>query len=133
MKKYLLILSACSIFACGGDKKSETSGAEQTVGVSPEENPLTTEPAQTDPQAEGRELIAGSDCVACHKEQGKLIGPGYDEVAQKYQPNDTTITYLANKVIKGGAGNWGNVPMTPHPQFTEEEASKMVRYILSLK
>lgn len=131
MKKYLLVLTACAIFACGGDNKNQTGG-EETVMGNPENNPLTAEPAQTDPQAEGRELIAGSDCLACHKEQGKLIGPGYDEIAQKYEPNDTTITFLANKIIKGGAGNWGNVPMTPHPQFTEEEASKMVRYILSL-
>lgn len=127
------MLTACTLFACGGEKKNESPADGQAVLETPENNPLTPEPAQTDPQAEGRELIAGSDCLACHKEQGKLIGPGYDEIAQKYQPNDTTITFLANKIIKGGAGNWGNVPMTPHPQFSEEEASKMVRYILSLK
>ncbi len=40
---------------------------------------------------------------------------------------------LTGKVIKGGAGNWGQIPMTPHPQLSKKDVSEMVRYILSLK
>lgn len=130
MKKYLLAITACGMLACGGNnEKEKTYESAETLA----DKQLTSQPAQTEPQAEGRDLIAGSDCVACHKDDEKLIGPAYKDVAQKYEPNDTTITYLANKIIKGGSGNWGDIPMTPHPQFSEEDAKKMVRYILSLK
>ena len=130
MKKYLLALAACTLFACGGNnEKEQTYESVETLA----ERKLTAEPAQTAPQKEGADLIAGSDCVACHKINEKLIGPAYQAVAERYEPNDTTITYLANKIIKGGAGNWGDIPMTPHPQFSQEEAEKMARYILSLE
>lgn len=133
MKKYLIVIAACTLVACGGNNNNNEKSAEvERVNEAIAEETITSQPAQTGTQDEGRELIASSDCVACHKEEEKLIGPGYKEVAAKYEPNDTTVTYLANKIIQGGAGNWGNVPMTPHPQFSEEEASKMVRYILSL-
>lgn len=129
MKKYLFVFAACTMVACGGSNgKENTYQSVETLA----EQKLTTEPAQTEPQAEGKELIAGSDCVACHREDEKLIGPAYQAVAEKYEPNDTTITFLANKIIQGGAGNWGDIPMTPHPQFTQEQAEKMARYILSL-
>lgn len=130
MKKYLFVFAACTMIACGGsNEKENTYQSVETLA----EQKLTTEPAQTEPQAIGKELIAGSDCVACHREDEKLIGPAYQAVAQKYEPNDTTITFLANKIIKGGSGNWGDVPMTPHPQFTVEQAEQMARYILSLE
>ena len=130
MKKILFVLTACTMMACGGsNEKEKTYESVESLA----ERDLTPEPAQTEPQAEGADLIASSDCVACHKVDEKLIGPAYKDVATRYEPNDTTITFLANKIIKGGAGNWGDIPMTPHPQLSEEQAAKMARYILSLE
>ncbi|HEY0054862.1 MAG TPA: c-type cytochrome [Pedobacter sp.] len=80
----------------------------------------------------GAKLIAGSDCLACHKEKDKLVGPAYVEVAKKYKDTEADINYLAGKVIKGGAGVWGQVPMSPHPALSESDAREMVKYILSL-
>ncbi|WP_276499193.1 c-type cytochrome [Pontibacter litorisediminis] len=80
----------------------------------------------------GAKLIAGSDCLACHQEKQKLVGPAYVEVAQKYEFNDKNVDYLASKIIEGGAGVWGQVPMTPHPNIKKEDAQEMARYILSL-
>jgi cytochrome c len=82
---------------------------------------------------EGKELIAKSDCLACHKLQDKLVGPSYSDVAAKYSYSKSTVQNLAGKVISGGTGVWGQVPMTPHPNITPENAQKMVTYILSLK
>ena len=82
---------------------------------------------------EGKELITKSDCLACHKVQDKLIGPSYTDVAAKYSYSKSTVQNLAGKVISGGTGVWGQVPMTPHPNITPENAQKMVTYILSLK
>lgn len=124
MKQYILyFFLACTCTACGG-------GGQETQNTLPEGT--AEEPALTEAQAEGRRLIKQSDCTACHLDDAKLIGPGYEEVAEKYPPNDTTITYLAQKIIRGGSGVWGNVPMTPHPQHSLEEAEKMAEYILSL-
>ncbi|HEX8326331.1 MAG TPA: c-type cytochrome [Hymenobacter sp.] len=83
--------------------------------------------------APGAKLIAGSDCLSCHKENEKLIGPAYVAVAEKYPDSEANIAMLAGRIIKGGAGNWGAVPMTPHPNISDADAREMSKYILSLK
>ena len=80
----------------------------------------------------GKQLLTTSDCLTCHKVQEKLVGPAYEEVARKYPVSDANISLLTNKIITGGGGVWGQVPMTPHPSLSQEDARKMVRYILSL-
>lgn len=80
----------------------------------------------------GKLLIAKSDCFACHKSDGKLVGPAYTEIAKKYKATDANVTLLSGKIIKGGSGTWGQIPMAAHPQITQVDAKKMVRYILSL-
>ena len=83
-------------------------------------------------QSEGEKLIAKSDCVACHKIDKKLIGPSYLEIAKKYPSNDKNINYLAEKIIKGGSGVWGTIPMAAHATLKKDDAKKMAKYILSL-
>ena len=78
-------------------------------------------------------LIAGSDCLTCHKVAEKNIGPAYQEVAAKYENTDDNVEMLAGKIIKGGSGNWGAIPMTAHANLSEEDAEAMVKYILLLK
>jgi cytochrome c len=61
-------------------------------------------------------------------------GPAYNLVAQKYAgAADTTITRLAKKIINGGTGNWGTIPMAPHPNISQADAEQMVKYVLLLK
>lgn len=119
---YLLLLPL--LLSCGGnEEKEQASGAKGTA----------EEPATTEAQAEGRQLIKQSDCIACHLDDAKLIGPAYEAVAEKYPDNQESVSHLAGKIIQGGSGVWGEVPMTPHPQTSQEEAEKMARYILTLK
>lgn len=80
----------------------------------------------------GKLLISKSDCFACHKPDGKLVGPSYADVAKKYTATDANITLLSGKIIKGGSGTWGQIPMAAHPKVTQVDAKKMVKYILSL-
>ncbi|WP_299754747.1 c-type cytochrome [uncultured Pontibacter sp.] len=80
----------------------------------------------------GAMLIAGSDCTACHNNQQKLVGPAYVDVAEKYEDNDKNRQYLIGKIKEGGAGVWGQVPMPAHPDISNDDAGKMVDYILSL-
>ncbi|NML56494.1 c-type cytochrome [Chryseobacterium cheonjiense] len=79
----------------------------------------------------GDQIIESLDCSGCHAVNERMIGPSYQEIADKYSEKD--IELLASKIIEGGSGVWGNVPMSPHPQVSKEEAQKMVEYILTLK
>ncbi len=83
--------------------------------------------------AQGKQLISKSDCLSCHQLKVKVVGPAYSEVAQKYPATEENITMLSNKIINGGSGNWGQIPMVPHPAIAVADAAKMVKYILSLK
>ena len=80
----------------------------------------------------GKELMAGSDCQACHKVDATSVGPSFTAVAEKYAEEEDAVPYLIEKIIKGGSGVWGEVAMAAHPQLKPEEAEKMVAYILSV-
>lgn len=128
MKKVFTIVFATSIvaslIACGGSEtKDKAVAAATTTDISADPN-----------YQKGLDLVAKSDCLTCHKINEKSTGPAYNEVAAKYLgAADTTITRIAGKIIAGGAGNWGTVPMTPHPQVSQADAEQMVKYILLLK
>ncbi len=83
--------------------------------------------------SEGEKLISKMDCVGCHKLDKKLIGPSYLDIAKKYSSNEKNINYIADKIIKGGSGVWGNIPMAAHSTLKKDDAKKMAKYILSLK
>ncbi|MFV8323603.1 c-type cytochrome [uncultured Flavobacterium sp.] len=93
-------------------------------------NKLTNTVFQT---SEGEKLIAKSDCIGCHKLDKKLIGPSYLDIAKKYPSNDKNVAYLSGKIIKGGSGVWGTIPMSAHSSLKKTDATSMAKYILSLK
>jgi cytochrome c len=82
---------------------------------------------------DGKALIEASDCRTCHQDAAKVIGPSYVDVAKKYPNTPANVKMLAGKVIAGGKGVWGELPMTPHPNLSQEDAEAMVSYILSMK
>jgi cytochrome c len=71
-------------------------------------------------------------CTACHAADRKVVGPAFKDVAAKYRGKDVEAA-LVEKVKNGGAGVWGQVPMTPNPQVPDEDLHAMVKWILSLK
>lgn len=81
----------------------------------------------------GKQLIAKSDCMGCHTEKAKIIGPSYADIALKYPANSKNITLLANRIIKGSKDVWGTIPMTAHAKLPKADAEEMVKYILSIK
>lgn len=85
-----------------------------------------------DTKIKGLKLISASDCAACHKKETKSIGPAYVEIAKKYKGSKTALETLTKKIIAGGGGVWGEVPMAGHPQLSTDDAAEMTRYILSL-
>lgn len=136
MKKLLAILFASAlIYSCGNDeKKPDESKPSDTAATAPAPAPVPAPDAGGAVANEkGLELIGASDCMTCHAIDKKIIGPAYIDVAKKYENNAAVVDSLSVKVIKGGQGNWGNIPMLPHPDLSEADAKEMVKYILSLK
>jgi len=82
--------------------------------------------------AGGKNLIDKSDCKACHNINTRSLGPSFTQVAQKYRSNAAATARLAKKVIAGGSGVWGDAAMPAHPSITTNDATAMVRYILSV-
>lgn len=82
--------------------------------------------------AVGKDLIAKSDCRVCHAEDKKVAGPSYQEVAERYKNDASIVPTLAQRIIKGSNGIWGEQLMSAHPQLGQSEAELMIKYILSL-
>lgn len=80
----------------------------------------------------GKRLMDASDCNSCHQLESKSIGPSYRQIADRYKNDENAIPYLADKVIKGGGGVWGDQAMAAHPQISSADAEEMVKYIMSL-
>ena len=158
MKKVLgTILAGVFLVACGGGEHKaietvatqatanstitetttvNTKLATQTTTATPAATATTTAAAPIDNKADiqkGMTLLAKSDCLTCHKIGEKVIGPSYKDVAKKYAATSSNIKMLAGKIIKGGSGVWGPIPMTAHATLSQADAELMVKYILSLK
>jgi len=80
----------------------------------------------------GKNLMMSLDCKSCHKVDEKSIGPAFTLVSQKYQKDKNAINFLAQKVIKGGSGVWGQVAMAAHPNLKESDAKQIISWVLSL-
>jgi cytochrome c len=113
-------------------EKKETPAKTTTAKTAVNKTP-TAEKQSAVNLSSGRELMAKSDCNTCHATSTKLIGPAFTAIAKKYQNTPAVISKLSGKVINGGAGVWGQIPMTPHPQLSKKDVTEMVKYIMSLK
>ncbi len=78
-------------------------------------------------------LATAKNCMACHAVDKKLVGPSYKDVAAKYAGQKDAAEKLASKVIKGGSGVWGPVPMPANAQVSPDEAKKLVAWVLATK
>ena len=114
------VVMTAMISCGGGGEKKDAAASEPTVAANPLEDKAMA-------------IIGKSDCLTCHKINEKLIGPAYAEVAQKYENTEANVNLLVEKVVSGGKGNWGEVPMLAHPALPKEDIKTVVQYILSLR
>lgn len=142
MLRKAIYASALLLFlaACGNNNNQAEN--DNAAGTTTEENAGEAAPEGTttlgngisqEDYEKGLALVSQNDCLTCHKIDEKLVGPAYKEVANKYQADSATVEMLAEKIIHGGSGNWGQVAMTPHPNVSVDDAKQMVKYVLSLK
>ncbi len=118
--------------ACNKPNKREVNHQRRRIEyirkIPGESNPIPIKTAQ-----QGEVLIAYSDCYTCHKENKDSVGPAFADIAARYPAQQVYIDLLAQKVISGGKGSWGNATMSAHPKVSMAEARLMVSYILSFK
>ena len=79
------------------------------------------------------QLATAKNCMACHAVEKKLVGPSYKDIAAKYAGQKDASEKLAVKVIKGGSGVWGPIPMPANAQVSPDDAKKLVTWILGQK
>ncbi|MBZ2209192.1 c-type cytochrome [Massilia soli] len=79
------------------------------------------------------DLAKAKNCMACHAVANKLVGPAFKDVAAKYAGQKDAEAKLTAKVLKGGSGTWGAVPMPANPQVSEAEAKTLVKWIMAQK
>lgn len=94
---------------------------------------LTVLAAVSAPAMADLALAQSKNCLACHAVDKKLVGPAYKDVAAKYAGQKGAVDKLATKIMKGGSGVWGPVPMPANPQVSEAEAHTLVKWVLSQK
>jgi len=89
---------------------------------------LLAGPAWADAQ-----LASKKNCMACHQGDKKVVGPAFKDVAAKYAGDKDALSRLAQKIIKGGSGAWGPVPMPANPQVSEAEARQLAAWVMLQK
>ncbi|MFB0898787.1 MAG: c-type cytochrome [Polaromonas sp.] len=78
-------------------------------------------------------LASSKNCMACHAAAVKLVGPSFKSIAEKYAGQKDAADKLAIKIIKGGSGVWGPVPMPANPQVSAADAKKLATWVLTTK
>ncbi|MEO8711299.1 MAG: c-type cytochrome [Parafilimonas sp.] len=123
---FVIMLAACGA-GTGKTAASDSANATESIinkgGAS----------GDTAGNISGSRLIAANDCLTCHKINEQSVGPSYKQVADRYEMNNGNIENLADRIIKGAKGLWGQNAMTPHPNLSVPQAKAMSKYILSLR
>ena len=78
-------------------------------------------------------LASAKNCMSCHTVEKKLVGPSYKQVAEKYAGQAGAVDKLAAKILKGGSGVFGPVPMPANTQVSDAEAKKLAAWVLAFK
>lgn len=135
MRIYLIPFIAIVISSCSSknDSRSSSSNYKNEISEPSQEVEEQEVPGKEDfTKHKGLVLIEKSDCTTCHASNIKLVGPSYKEIALRYEASfDGQRARLVAAVLKGSNGEWGEVPMTAHPQHTEDEINSMLNYIMT--
>ena len=76
-------------------------------------------------------LLSKNACLACHAVDHKMVGPGYQDVAKKYQGQKDASAYLSQKIKGGSVGVWGQVPMPPNANVSASDLKTIVDWLVA--
>jgi cytochrome c len=128
-RKFLLVAAGIAfLISCGSD-------GSKSAEAKKDEHPSVSAPDKSEnpDYQKGLALVGKSACLGCHAVADKVQGPAYRDIANKYaSASDTIVGHLAKKILNGGTGVWGEIPMPAQP-VTQADAEAMVKYILLLK
>lgn len=126
-KAYCVLMLVVFVMASCGSKK-ENANTEEFVA---NDNSSATQ-TPVDAIARGEALVKSNDCSTCHHRINTIIGPAHTDVAKKYEFTEANVKLLAGKILQGGTGVWGQIPMNAHADISQDDAEAMARYVLSL-
>jgi cytochrome c len=135
MKKQLFMIAlviAC-LYACNNSPEKSAATPAVTAEKTEPAAPAADDYSKNPDYQKGLDIIGKTDCLTCHKIEETSTGPAYRDIANKYTNDEKTIDMLAQKIIKGGSGVWGQVPMAAHPTLTPEEAKQLAKYVMIFK
>lgn len=87
----------------------------------------------TGPAWASPELARAKLCMGCHAVDRKMVGPSFKAIAERYAGQAGAQARLEQKIIHGGSGAWGAVPMPANPRVTPDEARQLAAWVLSVK
>lgn len=77
------------------------------------------------------DLMTRMSCSVCHAEASKVVGPSFNQIASRYPSTKSSVTMLANKIISGGVGTWGPIPMPAQRGLSIDQAEILAAFILN--
>ena len=114
-----------------GNIVEQVHGPRMALIIEPGDDAYAKQAAQAVLPPQGAMLAQRSRCYACHAATTPLIGPPYLAIAQRYSGDRTHMeTVLAEKIRRGGGGNWGDVPMVANEHVKPADALTLARWIL---
>ncbi len=72
-------------------------------------------------------------CMNCHTLDRKIVGPAFKDIATRYAGRADAVPFLAGKIVKGGAGAWGPVPMAANPKMSADDARRLAAWVMTIK
>jgi cytochrome c len=108
--------------------------AASTPTLARTSGPVTPLVSTMAPPSDLPPLLARHHCDECHARSDVRIGPPWVAISSRYSgEGDAPVDHLAHKIIAGGGGNWGTLPMVPNERLSLADAREMARSILSIR
>jgi S-disulfanyl-L-cysteine oxidoreductase SoxD len=104
--------------------------AATVVAAAPAAPASSAPAAPAAPAVDVAALAKKSNCLICHQQAAKAVGPSWNDISKKYKGDAGAVAMLAAKIKNGGAGNWGPVPMPPHPALKDNELTALARWAI---
>lgn len=74
------------------------------------------------------QALLSNGCTGCHKQEGQLVGPSFNDIMARYKGQDA-VEYLKGKVKNGGSGVWGSMAMPPMSQVDDSALQTIAEWL----